>query len=180
MNMATFFDQKEWYSTQKKKALSDGLLQIPWKKLLRKFKIDRFKVKPLKGEPCTLYILSATSKKPPQRELWDYTLIHSNCNISCWEISNFISCTSFEHHCMPFQHPGCTALKELDLGFSLFAFNSLTFIMFSLLSVFLFTTDPYLLGACADCLVFRCIHLVWPVKFSFNRKRRRADQDLLH
>ena len=27
-----------------KKALSDGLLQIPWKKLLRKFKIDKFKI----------------------------------------------------------------------------------------------------------------------------------------
>ena len=35
-----------------KKALSDGLLQIPWKKLLRKLKIDNFKDKPLKGEPC--------------------------------------------------------------------------------------------------------------------------------
>ena len=29
MNMATFFDKTKWYSTQKKKALSDGLLQIP-------------------------------------------------------------------------------------------------------------------------------------------------------
>ena len=40
-----------------KKALSDGLLQIPLKKLLRKLKIDRLKDKPLKGKPCTFYIL---------------------------------------------------------------------------------------------------------------------------
>ena len=43
-------------------------------------------------------------KTHPQRVLWDYTLIHSNHNISCWEISNFISCISFERHCNRFDH----------------------------------------------------------------------------
>ena len=56
-NKGLLFDQTKWYSTQKKKALSDGLLQILLKKFLRKFRIDRFKDKPLKGEPCILYIL---------------------------------------------------------------------------------------------------------------------------
>ena len=55
MNMATFFDQTKWYSTIK------GSFRWPtsnsMKKLLRKFKIDKFKDKPLKGGPCTLYIL---------------------------------------------------------------------------------------------------------------------------
>ena len=50
----SFIKKMVFYS--EKKALSYGLLQIPWKILLRKFKIDKFRDKPLKGEPCTLYI----------------------------------------------------------------------------------------------------------------------------
>ena len=56
MNMATFFDQTKWYSTQKKRLFQMAYFKFHKKKLLRKLKIDRFKEKPLKEKPCTLYI----------------------------------------------------------------------------------------------------------------------------
>ena len=45
-----------------KKALSDGLLQIPWKKILRKSKIDRFKINPSRENHAHLI-----SCKPPHK-----------------------------------------------------------------------------------------------------------------
>ena len=57
MNMATFFDQTEGYSTQKERLFQMAYFKFHAKKLLRKLKIDKFKDKPLKGEPCTLYTL---------------------------------------------------------------------------------------------------------------------------
>ena len=46
----------------RKKALSDGLLQIPWKKLLEKFKIDKFKDEPSRENHATLYSVNHLRK----------------------------------------------------------------------------------------------------------------------
>ena len=70
------------------------------KKKLFQMAYFKFQVKPPQGRTMhTVYPVNHLIK-PPQRVLWDHTLIHSNHNISCWEISNFISCISFECHCI--------------------------------------------------------------------------------
>ena len=50
---------------------------------------------------------------------------HSNCNINCWEISDFISCISFEHQCTncscKWQVAGCYMVppwQQLDIRWS--------------------------------------------------------------
>ena len=46
----------------------------------------------------TLYPVNHLIKTTPESTLGLH-FDHSNSNTSCWEISNFISCISFEHHC---------------------------------------------------------------------------------
>ena len=57
MTRATFFDQTKLYSTQNERLFQMAYFILHEKKKLRKSKIEKFKDKPLKGAPCTLYIL---------------------------------------------------------------------------------------------------------------------------
>ena len=55
-----------------KKVSSDGLLQISWKKLLRKFKIDKFKDIPQGRTMHTLYPVNHLITTTPERTLGLY------------------------------------------------------------------------------------------------------------
>ena len=57
INKDLYFDQTKWYSTQKKRLFQMASFKFHEKKIIEKVQIDKFKDNPLKGEPCTLYIL---------------------------------------------------------------------------------------------------------------------------
>ena len=99
MNMATFFDQTKWYSTQKKRLFQMAYFKFHEKKYWESTKLTDSKINPSRENHAHFIPCKPPHKNHPKRVLWAYTLIHSNRNISCLEISNFISCVSFEHHC---------------------------------------------------------------------------------
>ena len=88
INKGLFFDQTKWHSTQKKRLFQMVYFKFHEKNYWESSKLIDSKINPSRENHAHFISCKPPHKNHP-RVLWDYTLIHSNHNISCWRNLKF-------------------------------------------------------------------------------------------
>ena len=94
------FDQTKWYSTQKKGLFQMAYFKFHGKNYWECSKLTDSKINPSRENHAHFISCKLPHKTHPKDYFGTTLWFIQITTISCWEISNFISCVLFECHCI--------------------------------------------------------------------------------